>query len=121
MISDGPVVDAAGSEPVAAVLFDFFGTLIRPEQGAPRYEHVFAACGYEVDGAVLTEFYDHPDHVEHRDHSASEQHYEAWTRGRLRDLCHRCGVPEADVERVAGALRTASAYGVEAYPEVPEV
>jgi putative hydrolase of the HAD superfamily len=106
---------------IDAVLFDFFGTLVRPAAGAPSYEEIFAGFGYRADPSVLRTFYDHPDFVDHREHSASEAHYRAWTRQRLEQLCRTVGVDDDDVAAVLAGLEAASRYDVEAYPEAAEV
>ena len=91
---------------VAAVIFDFYGTLAHWADGpAPNYEAVFAAHGYSLEPAVLAEYFSRYDGVDHADHSVSEEAYEAWVRTRLRDLTNACGVDGSHVEGVIDALR----------------
>jgi putative hydrolase of the HAD superfamily len=107
---------------VSPVLFDFYGTLARsadPGAGnyATSYRSIFAAHGYALDQAVLNDYYARYDGVEHSEHSASEQAYEAWVRTRLRDLIRSCGVADPHVGGLVDALRAVDQSPMVAYPE----
>ncbi len=103
---------------VSAVIFDFYGTLARwADAEAAGYTSVFAAFGYEPEREVLDAYFSRYDGVEHAEHSVSEDAYEAWTRGRLREFARSCGVEEADLEEVVDALRATDQGHMVPFPE----
>jgi putative hydrolase of the HAD superfamily len=103
---------------VGAVIFDFYGTLARwADTQASNYEAAFAAHGYRLEPAVLEEHFSRYDGVDHAEHSASEEAYEAWVRARLRDLTNACGVDGPHVEGVIDTLRESDGGPMVAYPE----
>jgi putative hydrolase of the HAD superfamily len=69
-----------------AVLFDFHGTLAyTPGDWGALYAEVLATCGHRLDPAAISaavmavwDTIDHPDGIEHLDHSADEAAYDAW-------------------------------------------
>ena len=103
---------------VTAVIFDFYGTLARfADTAVSNYETVLAAHGYRPERAVLDDYYSRYDGVEHAEHSASEQAYEAWVRARLRDLTDACGVPGPHADDLVDALRASDRGPMVPYPE----
>jgi putative hydrolase of the HAD superfamily len=103
---------------VSAVIFDFYGTLAHfADTEIFNYEAVFAAHGYTPERAVLDNYFSRYDGVEHTEHSASEEAYEAWVRVRLRELTGACGVPGPHVEDLVDALRASDQGPMVAYPE----
>jgi putative hydrolase of the HAD superfamily len=103
---------------VTAVIFDFYGTLARwVDSDRTGYSAVFSAHGYELDPADLNAYFMRYDGIEHREHSTSEEAYEAWARSRLRDLTRACGVDEEGEDRLIDALQASDAGLMVAYPE----
>ena len=107
---------------VSAVIFDFYGTLAHPADlgaanGATSYQTIFAAHGYSLNQAVLSDYYSRYDGVEHGEHSKSQEAYEAWVRTRLRHLTESCGVTDPHVETLVDALREVDQSPMVAYPE----
>jgi putative hydrolase of the HAD superfamily len=103
---------------VSAVVFDFYGTLARWEDGAGlNYAGVFAAHGYTVDDAVLDAYFRRYDGVEHAEHSMDERRYEDWVRSRLHQLAESGGVHPRHRDAVVDALRAADQGPMVAYPE----
>ncbi len=103
---------------VSAVIFDFYGTLAHfADAEVSNYETVFAAHGYTPERAVLDGYFSRYDGVEHVEHSASEEAYEAWVRVRLRDLTGACGVRGPHVEDLIDALRALDQGPMVPYPE----
>ena len=101
-----------------AVIFDFYGTLAHfADREASNYETVLASHGYTPERAVLDAYVTRYDGVEHAEHSASEEAYEAWVRARLRSLASACGVPDPRVEHVVDALRASDRGPMVPYPE----
>lgn len=107
---------------VSAVIFDFYGTLARwADGGATDYGAVLAAHGYELAPEALDAYFLRYDGVDHAEHSVSEEAYESWVRGRLRDLTDACSVEGADVDEVIDALRASDRGDMVAYPEAAAV
>jgi putative hydrolase of the HAD superfamily len=105
---------------VSAVIFDFYGTLAQwADRDQTGYSAVFSAHGYVLDPAELNAYFMRYDGIEHREHSASEEAYEAWARSRLRDLTRACGVDEEGEDRLIEALRASDGGLMVAYPEAP--
>jgi putative hydrolase of the HAD superfamily len=103
---------------VSTVLFDFYGTLARwADRSAAGYEGVLAAFGYRPDPAVVGSYLTRYDGVDHSEHSASREAYEAWTRSRLRLFAVSCGVADHHVDDVVDALRATDQSPMVAYPE----
>jgi putative hydrolase of the HAD superfamily len=107
---------------VSAVIFDFYGTLahaavVGAADDAASYQTIFAAHGYALDPAVLSDYYARYDGVEHGEHSLNEGAYEAWVRTRLRDLTASCGVTDSHVEGLVDALRAVDQGPMVSYPE----
>lgn len=106
---------------VHAVIFDFYGTLARwADAEAAGYGAVLADFGYRPEPAVLDAYFSRYDGVDHAEHSVSEEAYETWTRGRLRELAGSCGVEDPDLEPVVAALRATDQGQLVAYPEVAD-
>jgi putative hydrolase of the HAD superfamily len=103
---------------VSAVVFDFYGTLARWEDGAGlNYAGVFAAHGYAVEDSVLDAYFRRYDGVDHSEHSVDEETYEAWVRSRLHELAESGGVHPRHRDTVVEALRAADRGPMVAYPE----
>lgn len=114
---------------IRAVLFDFYGTLARATSWGAPYEEVLGAHGLTLsEDARLRWRQEVFDGQDHRQHSASRRHYEAWETDRLRRLAVACGGPDtpgaatADTDAIVADLFHASRdFVMEAYPEVPAV
>jgi putative hydrolase of the HAD superfamily len=103
---------------VAAVIFDFYGTLAQwADREATGYAAVFMAHGYTLSASELNDYFMRYDGIEHWEHSANEEVYEAWVRSRLRDLTRACGVDRQDEDRLLDALRASDGGAMVAYPE----
>jgi putative hydrolase of the HAD superfamily len=106
---------------VSAVVFDFYGTLARWEDGAGlNYAGVFAAHGYMVEDSVLDAYFRRYDGVEHAEHSVDEETYEVWVRSRLHQLAESGGVHARHRDAVVDALRAADRGPMVAYPEAAD-
>ena len=69
---------------VTAVIFDFYGTLAQwADRETTGYAAVFSAHGYALALGGLNDHFRRYDGVEHREHSANEEVYEAWVRSRF--------------------------------------
>lgn len=108
---------------VAAVLFDFYGTLARAVAWGPKVEELLAGHGLLLDPDANARWHaEAADGVEHPEASASRERYIAWERARFCRLVQGCGAPAADVERIAADIYAATkVFTMAAYPEVPEV
>lgn len=103
---------------VRAVVFDFYGTLAHWAEGAGvNYAAVFAAHGYPLPDSVLDEYFTLYDGVDHSEHSISEEVYERWVRGRLRQLAESNGVDLGQMGAIVDSLRAADQGPMVAYPE----
>ncbi len=105
---------------IDTVLFDFYGTLVRPA-GPPRtLRELLAEIGVDLSDEVAADWHiDQLDGTEHIDASASRSAYEAWEDVRWTALLRRAGVDgPPEVERIIGDLRAAiRAFAVEAFTE----
>ena len=111
-------------EPVAAVLFDFYGTLARAVSWGDTHEQVFARHGLPFDRAAWGVNFvgESADGDAHPQHSASRDHYVAWERDRLRRRARAGGVGNDDLEALVADLhRAAKDYTLEPFDEVPEL
>ncbi len=117
--STRPVAAPGQNGPVvSAIIFDFYGTLAHfADTGAASYATVFAAHGYTPDPDLVDGYHSRDNGVEHREHSVSEEAYEAWVRSRLCELAGACGVPDAQLEGLVDALRATDQGPLVAYPE----
>ncbi|MEO3973680.1 HAD family hydrolase [Streptomyces sp. CAU 1734] len=97
----GTVRDRRAARPgrvpgVKAVIFDFYGTLVRMVPPLPRsHESILRARGlHEAAERWGDQWSVGPgDGEDHTAHSGSEESYLAWERGRLRERAIACGVP----------------------------
>ena len=105
---------------VRAVIFDFYGTLACWADPDADYASVFAAHGYTLDPSGMYAYFNRYDGVEHFEHSADRETYEAWTRSRLRSFVLERGVDEADVGAIVDGLRALDQGHMVAYPEAEE-
>jgi putative hydrolase of the HAD superfamily len=102
----------------SAVIFDFYGTLAHwRDRHHATYPTAFANHGYELPLHVLDAYFARYDGVEHVEHSVSEATYDAWVRGRLRELTVTCGVADEDRESVIDSLRALDHSPMVAYDE----
>jgi putative hydrolase of the HAD superfamily len=102
-----------------AVIFDWYGTLAEWEHaGVSNYATVLSALGYDPDIGVIDAYHARWDGVEHRAYSTSREAYVAWTRRRLQQLAHECGVVDDDADHVVEGFVN-SDYGTRmvAYPD----
>jgi putative hydrolase of the HAD superfamily len=103
---------------VSAVVFDFYGTLARWAEGAGvNYTRVFASHGYVLPDPVLNAYFTLYDGVDHHEHSVSEEAYERWVRGRLRQFVETGGVAPSHVDALVDSLRAADGGRMVPYPE----
>jgi putative hydrolase of the HAD superfamily len=108
---------------VAAVLFDFYGTLARATEWGPTVEEVLARRGVAVDHDAYARWQaESADGVDHEEHSTDRDRYVAWEQARLRRFAEACRVDAADLDQVVGELyATIKEFTLEAYDEVPAV
>ncbi|MEV7279436.1 HAD family hydrolase [Streptomyces sp. NPDC093111] len=102
-------MDAASLLPpeVRAVVFDFYGTLVRMvEPLPPDHEPIFVRRGLAAAGARWGDRWSvgPGEGEEHAAHSVSEAAYTRWERDRLRRRARACGVPEHALEGLVGEL-----------------
>ena len=94
---------------MAAVLFDFYGTLARATAWGATHDEVLARHGYEP-GLLLRGWLSDDglyDGQEHHEHSQSRDHYRAWELQRLRALAGRAGVGSDDLDPLVADLDAA--------------
>ncbi|MFH8618286.1 HAD family hydrolase [Streptomyces sp. NPDC017979] len=107
---------------VEAVVFDFYGTLVRMVPPLPpTHESVFLARGLAGPAARWGDQWavGPGDGEEHRAHSATEESYVAWERDRLRRRALDCGVPEDQAADLAAELdRATKSLALEAFDDV---
>ena len=119
----GPILTRTLTLVVAAVLFDFYGTLARAVSWGPRVEELLAGHGLLLDPDAHARWqWEAADGTEHLEASADRDRYVAWERARFCRLVEGCGADPSVVEKVAdeiyGATKT---FTLAAYPEVAEV
>jgi putative hydrolase of the HAD superfamily len=104
---------------VSAVIFDFYGTLAHwATHDGWNYQDVFSAHGYGLETAVLQDYFVRYDGVDHAEHSVSEEAYEVWVHGRLRELTDAAGVSDpAHVAAIIDGLRASDRGPMIAYPD----
>jgi putative hydrolase of the HAD superfamily len=109
--------------PVAAVLFDFYGTLAHATAWGTSYDDVLARHGYTLVADARARWTsDAFDGLEHVEHSASRDSYVAWERTRLTDMARACGVGDDDLTALVDDLhRESKAWSLAPYPEAVEV
>ncbi|MER8041658.1 HAD family hydrolase [Streptomyces sp. NPDC094032] len=104
-----PTGDPAYALPpeVRAVVFDFYGTLVRMvEPLPPDHRAIFARRGLAAQGARWGDQWavGPGEGEEHTAHSVSETAYTRWERGRLTGRARACGVPEGALEELVGEI-----------------
>lgn len=105
-----------------AVIFDFYGTLAHwSDAEATSYTAILAGFGYTLPPAELDAYFRRYDGIEHLEHSADEQAYEAWVRHRLGELLAVAGVSSGDHEAVLDALRASDQSDMTAYPDADPI
>ncbi len=107
---------------IAAVLFDFYGTLARATRWVSADE-ILADHGYTLsDDQRAIYFADGLDGTEHDEHSQSRDHYLAWQRDRTLAMLAASDVHPGEYDVIVDKLRVGAANReLEAYDEVPEV
>jgi putative hydrolase of the HAD superfamily len=107
---------------VAAVLFDFYGTLAEATQWV-SIDVVLAEHGYELPAEVRDRWWnDGIDGIEHLEHSRSRDHYVAWQQERILGMLAETDVHPGEYEVILEKLRQGTeARVLEAYPEVHAV
>jgi putative hydrolase of the HAD superfamily len=99
-----------------AAVFDYYGTLARwRDLDRSGYTAVFAQFGYELPPHELTAYFDRYDGIEHVEHSADGETYEAWVRHRLGDLTSACDVSPHHRSDLIEALRASDQGEMVAY------
>lgn len=108
---------------VAAVLFDFYGTLAHATSWGPSYEEVLAEHGVTLTDDVRRRWVsDAFDGLEHVEHSVDRDAYVAWEKGRLVEMVVGCGVGADDAARLADDLWVAGKqWSLQAFPETVAV
>ncbi|WP_436735855.1 HAD family hydrolase [Streptomyces sp. BBFR102] len=110
---------------IGAVVFDFYGTLVRMVEPLPPDHHgIFARRGLADQGELWGDQWSvgPGEGEEHTAHSADEAAYTAWERGRLRRRAQSCGVPEEALDELVDELdRAMKAVRLELFPDVPGV
>ncbi|MGA4844485.1 HAD family hydrolase [Streptomyces sp. G45] len=108
-----------------AVVFDFYGTLVRMvDPLPPDHQGIFARRGLTAQGELWGDQWSvgPGEGEDHREHSADEETYTAWERDRLRRRARSCGVPEEDLEDLVDELdRAMKAVHLELFPDAPDV
>ena len=105
------------------VIFDFYGTLGHATQWM-SIDNVLSDHGYELPDNVRRRwwFEMEDDGLDHREHSADEDAYAAWQRGRLLGMLGECDVHPGEYEVIVDKLRAGKSTRIlEAYPESAEV
>lgn len=94
-------------KPVRGVVFDFYGTLAHPlpDDWWPTVRDLIAATGCMIDEEAIVEWASPP--IEHLEHSASKQHYDAWSTARLIALLTRCGLEDPVRAELAHKIESA--------------
>ncbi|MFI2214242.1 hypothetical protein ACH47A_31645, partial [Streptomyces sp. NPDC020141] len=114
-----------GPSDVKAVIFDFYGTLVRMVPPLPpRHDTFFLRRGLPEAAARWGDQWSAGprDGEEHLAHSADEETYTAWERERLRLRALDCGVPGDQAEELAAELdRAIKRLRVELFPDVRAV
>ncbi|MEW2068859.1 HAD family hydrolase [Streptomyces sp. NPDC007346] len=110
---------------IGAVVFDFYGTLVRMVEPLPAdHRGVFARRGLAAQGELWGDQWSvgPGEGEEHAAHSADEAAYTAWERGRLRRRARDCGVPEEALDELVDELdRAMKAIRLELFPDVSDV
>ncbi|MER5768186.1 HAD family hydrolase [Streptomyces sp. NPDC001985] len=114
-----------GPSDVKAVIFDFYGTLVRMVPPLPpSHEPFFLRRGLDEAAARWGGQWSSgpPDGADHRVHSVSEDSYRAWELDRLRRRALACGVPEDQAGELAAELdRAVRQLRLELYADVTAV
>ncbi|MFF1690634.1 HAD family hydrolase [Streptomyces sp. NPDC058254] len=110
---------------VEAVVFDFYGTLVRMvEPLPPDHLGIFVRRGLPAQGELWGDQWSvgPGEGEEHAAHSVDEAAYVKWEYGRLRCRARSCGVPEDQLEGLVTELEQAmKAIRLELFADVPGV
>ncbi|MFF3959355.1 HAD family hydrolase [Streptomyces sp. NPDC001890] len=121
-MAHGPAMVPDG---VGAVVFDFYGTLVRMvEPLPPDHRGIFARRGLAAQGELWGDQWSvgPGEGEEHVAHSVSGATYTAWERDRLRRRARGCGVPEGELDGLVAELDQAmKAVRLELFADVPAV
>ncbi|MEV3873553.1 hypothetical protein AB0J49_20515, partial [Streptomyces sp. NPDC049906] len=116
---------ATAPRPTEAVIFDFYGTLVRlVDPLPPSHASVFHRLGLDAHVEAWGDQWatGPADGEDHRVHSVGEREYLAWEVDRLRRRALECGVPEAAAGPLAAELdRANKALHLELFEDVKAV
>lgn len=104
---------------ITTILFDFFGTVVRPVDWPETPAAVLERWGYPPDDGVKRRWHaEAAAGLEHSTASVGRATYVAWERHRLATAATASGVPAAQLDRVVDEMFAARApRRVEPYPE----
>jgi putative hydrolase of the HAD superfamily len=107
---------------IRAVVFDFYGTLVYAPDGAGTLTVVLEEHGYSLAPDLEYRWWNDIDGSEHREHSASREHYTAWQDGRLRATLEACEIDNAHVTPIITRVNERlGAQTMHAYEEAADV
>ncbi|MFH9138234.1 HAD family hydrolase [Streptomyces sp. NPDC017524] len=110
-------------EGIEAVVFDFYGTLVRMVQPLPPdHRGIFVRRGLVAQGELWGDQWSvgPGEGVEHAAQSADEAAYVTWERDRLSRRARACGVPESELDGLVTELdRAMKAVSLALYADVP--
>ncbi|WP_225882326.1 HAD family hydrolase [Streptomyces aureocirculatus] len=110
---------------VGAVVFDFYGTLVRMVRPLPPdHRGIFARRGLMAQGELWGDQWSvgPREGEEHTAYSADEATYTTWERDRLRRRARDCGVPQEALDELVDELdRAMKAISLELFADVREV
>ncbi|MGW0536823.1 HAD family hydrolase [Streptomyces sp. NPDC003032] len=110
---------------IRAVIFDFYGTLVRMVPPLPpSHRAIFARRGLREQGERWGDQWavGPREGEEHMAHSVSEEAYTAWERERLRRRARACGVPERELAGLVAELdRAMKDIRLALFDDVPDV
>ncbi|WP_445400847.1 HAD family hydrolase [Streptomyces sp. LE64] len=116
---------ATAPRPTEAVIFDFYGTLVRlVDPLPPSHAAVFHRLGLDAHVEAWGDQWatGPADGEDHRVHSVGEREYLAWEVDRLRRRALECGVPEEAAGPLAAELdRANKALHLELFEDVKAV
>jgi putative hydrolase of the HAD superfamily len=106
------------TSPLRAVVFDFFGTVAGRVSGAGSgVARVYESHGYRFDPDLERQYFLRYDGIEHLEHSADRETYEAWSRFRVGELARDCGVSPEHIEALVDDVRALDTFGIVAYSD----
>jgi len=107
---------------IRAVVFDFYGTLAHSPDGGEALAIALAEHGYELPPDIGHRWWNDIDGIEHVEHSASRDAYNAWHDTRMRATLGECAVATEHMASVMARVDEVSATrAITAYDEVASV